>query len=40
MKNINFCISGQNIQSTSQVKYLVVTLQGDLHWVGKLTEET
>ena len=40
MKNCNFRISGQNIQPTSHIKYLVVTLQDDLHWLGKPTEET
>ena len=31
-KNLNFCRSGQKIQSTSQVKYLGVTFQDDLYW--------
>ena len=30
-KNLNFRISGQKIRLTSQVKYLGVTLQNDLH---------
>ena len=30
-KNLNFQISGQKIQPTSQVRYLGVTLQDDLH---------
>ena len=30
-KNLNFRISGQKIRPTSQVKYLGVTLQNDLH---------
>ena len=36
MKHLNFHISGQKIQPTSQVKYLVVTLQDDLHWAKHL----
>ena len=36
MKNLNFDISGQEIQPTSQVKYLEVTLQDDLHWATHL----
>ena len=35
-KHLNFCISGQKIQPTSQVKYLGVTLQDDLHWATQL----
>ena len=35
-KNLNFRISGQKIQPTSQVKYLGVTLQDDLHWITHL----
>ena len=35
-KNLNFRISGQKIQPTSQVKYLGVTLQDDLHWATHL----
>ena len=30
-KNLNFRISGQKIQPTSQVRYLGVTFQDDLH---------
>ena len=35
-KHLNFRISGQKIQPTSQVKYLGVTLQDDLHWATHL----
>ena len=35
-KNLNFRISGQKIQPTSQVRYLGVTLQHDLHWATHL----
>ena len=35
-KHLNFRISGQKIQPTSQVKYLGVTLQDDLHWATQL----
>ena len=31
-KHLNFRISRQKIQPTSQVKYLGFTLQDDLHW--------
>ena len=35
-KHLNFRISSQKIQPTSQVKYLGVTLQDDLHWAAHL----
>ena len=35
-KYLNFRISGQKIQPTSQVKYLGATLQDDLHWATHL----
>ena len=35
-KHLNFRISGQIIQPTSQVKYLGVRLQDDLHWATHL----
>ena len=35
-KNLNFRISCQKIQPTSQVKYLGVTIQDDLHWTTHL----
>ena len=35
-KYLNFRISGQKIQPTSQVKYLGATLQDDLHWAAHL----
>ena len=35
-KHLNFRISGQKIQPTSQVKYLGVTLQDNLHWTTHL----
>ena len=35
-KNLNFRISGQKIQPTSQVKYIGVTLQDNLHWATHL----
>ena len=35
-KNLNFRISGQKIQEISQVKYLGVTLQDNLHWATHL----
>ena len=31
-KNLNFRISGQRIKPSTQVKYLGLTLQDDLHW--------
>ena len=31
-KHLNFCISGQKIKHSSQVKYLGIILQDDLHW--------
>ena len=42
MKHLNFCISSQKIQPTSQVKYLGVTLQDDSHCntFGEPKEET
>ena len=31
-KHLNFRISGQKIKPSSQVKYLIIILQDDLHW--------
>ena len=35
-KHLNFCISGQKLQPSSQMKYLGVILQDDLHWTTHL----
>ena len=35
-KNLNFRISSQKIQPTSQLKYIEVTLRDDLHWATHL----
>ena len=37
-KHLNFRISGQKIKPSSQVKYLVITLQDDLYWNLHLTK--
>ena len=37
-KNVNFRISGQKIKHSSQVKYLGIILQDDLHWNSHLTK--
>ena len=37
-KHLNFCISGQKIKPSSQVKYLGIILQDDLHWNLHLTK--
>ena len=36
-KQLNFCVSGQKIKQSSQVQYLGVILQDDLHWDAHLT---
>ena len=36
-KHLNFHISGQKIVPVDSVKYLGLTLQSDLHWIGKHT---
>ena len=36
-KHLNFCISGQKIKPSFQVKYLEIILQDDLHWNSHLT---
>ena len=36
-KRLNFCISGQKIKPSFQVKYLEIILQDDLHWNSHLT---
>ena len=38
MKNLNFRISGQKIKPSSQVKYLGIIQQDDLHWNSHLTK--
>ena len=37
-KHLNFRISRQKIKSSSQVKYLGIILQNDLHWKSHLTK--
>ena len=37
-KRLNFRISGQKIKPSSQVKYLGIILQDDLHWNSHLTK--
>ena len=37
-KHLNFCISGQKIKPSSQVKPLGIILQDDLHWNSHLTK--
>ena len=37
-KHLNFCTSGQKIKPSSQVKYLGIILQDDLHWNSYLTK--
>ena len=37
-KHINFHISGQKIKPSSQVRYLGIILQHDLHWNSHLTK--
>ena len=37
-KHLNFHISGQKIKASSQVKYLGIILQDDLHWNSHLTK--
>ena len=32
-KHLNFCISGQKLQPSSQIKYLGAILQDNLHWI-------
>ena len=36
-KQLNFCVSGQKIKQSSQVRYLGVILQDDLNWDAHLT---
>ena len=36
-KQLNFCVSGQKIKQSSQVQYLRVILQDNLHWDAHLT---
>ena len=37
-KHLNFCINGQKIKPSSQVKYLGIILHDDLHWNSHLTK--
>ena len=36
-KQLNFCVIGQIIKQSGQVRYLSVILQDDLHWDAHLT---